>query len=114
MTAQPTAEERAETLQLARQIIADCAADPDGTGPTGELTDCVLPFAQLIVALADERDRAVTLADAACGLFDRADKCSDRPWMGCPMDHSTIESALYDEVHVYRAAALATHDTEQP
>lgn len=38
----------------------------------------------------------------ALRLNERASKCHDRPYMGCPIDHSDIESALYDGIEALR------------
>jgi len=40
----------------------------------------------------------------AMSLYDRAQSCVDRPWMGCPIDHSTIDSAFWDSIDKLRAA----------
>jgi hypothetical protein len=56
-----------------------------------------------VLALLDELAALRKVAEAACGLFDAAEKCSDRPWMGCPMDHSSVTSWLYDAIDAYRA-----------
>jgi hypothetical protein len=65
---------------------------------------------ELRLALAHIRDLRATVAamgavvEAAEGLHDKADKCVDRPWMGCAIDHGTVLSWLDEVVPNYRAA----------
>lgn len=54
--------------------------------------------------LEAERDAMRVLCETAAKLLDKAEKCHDRPYMGCAMDHGCIESWLYDEVAAWRAA----------
>jgi hypothetical protein len=51
------------------------------------------------LVLADaECARMRPVFEAACRIVDKARTCVDRPWMGCSMDHDTIESYLGDEI----------------
>lgn len=62
-------------------------------------------LASALLAL-DERVRVLeSLAVAAVRLHERAEKCSDPPYMGCGMNHDDIVSALGDEVDAYKALA---------
>jgi hypothetical protein len=69
------------------------AADPH------EVLDMRLEVANLRARLAVVEP----LVTAAARLVENARKCHDRPYMGCSMNHDTIENAIGDEVD----AALA-------
>lgn len=77
-----------EIEKLARNVVVKYGRDADK--PSVHLSNAVL----LLTPVA--RD--------ALALYERAEKCHDRPWMGCAMDHSSIESALYDSAEAMRAA----------
>lgn len=47
---------------------------------------------------------AMPVVRAAMGLYDKAQNCVDRPWMGCPIDHGTVDSWLYESIDALRAA----------
>ena len=52
--------------------------------------------------LARAVEAMLPLCRDAVRLYDRAEKCQDNPYLGCPMDHSDVESALNDGVEGFR------------
>lgn len=89
-------DEIAEAVKLAKLMI-DRGDDPPLYGPN------TITLARAVLALSERCEGMAKVVDAACGLLDRAEKCHDRSYMGCAMDHGTIETWLYDEVTAYRA-----------
>lgn len=89
-------DERPHCLACNGEYVVDVGCEPSALC-FGCSVDMLTDLARaLLLVLPAVRD--------AIGLYDKAQKCSDRPYMGCPMDHSTIDSRLYDSVEKLRAA----------
>ena len=79
-----------EIERLASAALASRPAPTTNAAPIVEL-------ARFVIA-------AVPVVRDAMSLYDRAETCVDRPWMGCAMDHSDISCALGEAIDALRAA----------
>jgi len=59
-------------------------------------------IAQHVADLQAEVGRMRPVYEAACGFLDKARKCVDRPYMGCPISHDDVESWLGDAIDAAR------------
>jgi hypothetical protein len=56
------------------------------------------------LVLADaELQRLRPVLEAASGLLDKARKCVDRPYVGCPFNHDDVESWIGDAIDAARS-----------
>lgn len=77
--------------------LAKYTTDVDGFVPRINAATDLVTLARFVLAV-------LPLVRESLDLYERAGKCHDWPYMGCPIDHSDIESALYDGVEAFRKA----------
>jgi hypothetical protein len=70
--------------------------------PHADLADEHFAYEELAHAAVVALPELLAIYEAASGLLDKARKCVDRPYGGCSIDHSCVESWLDDAIDAAR------------